>query len=140
MGLFDKIKHAFVKDKEEEKQTEDTTQETLEDEKTDESTETDAAKGSETEEEFEETTESTAFPVDEQEETEKIEEAPADTQKKYEKGLSKTRKTFKDRMNELFANFRSVDEDFFEEVENTLIGADVGFDTSMRIADELRKK
>ncbi|AOF49691.1 signal recognition particle-docking protein FtsY [Tetragenococcus halophilus] len=140
MGLFDKIKHAFVKDKEEEKQTEDTTQETLEDEKTDESTETDAAKGSETEEEFEETTESTAFPVDEQEETEKIEEAPADTQKKYEKGLSKTRKTFKDRMNELFANFRSVDEDFFEEVENTLIGADVGFDTSMRIADELREE
>ncbi|KFN89642.1 signal recognition particle receptor protein [Tetragenococcus muriaticus PMC-11-5] len=43
-------------------------------------------------------------------------------------------------MNELFANFRSVDEDFFEEVEDTLIGADVGFDTSMRIADELRQE
>jgi len=139
MGLFDKIKHAFVKDKEE-NQTEDTTQESLEEEKADESAETEVAKSSETEEESEETTESTDFPADEQEETEEIEEQPADTQKKYEKGLSKTRKTFKDRMNELFANFRSVDEDFFEEVENTLIGADVGFDTSMRIADELREE
>ncbi|MCF1685842.1 signal recognition particle-docking protein FtsY [Tetragenococcus halophilus] len=139
MGLFDKIKHAFVKDKEE-NQTEDTTQESLEEEKADESAETEVAKSSETEEESEETTESTNFPADEQEETEEIEEQPADTQKKYEKGLSKTRKTFKDRMNELFANFRSVDEDFFEEVENTLIGADVGFDTSMRIADELREE
>ncbi len=140
MGLFDKIKHAFVKDKEEEKQTEDTTQEILEEEKTDESAETDVAKSYETEEESEETAESTDFPVDEQEEIEEIEEEPVDTQEKYEKGLSKTRKTFKDRMNELFANFRSVDEDFFEEVENTLIGADVGFDTSMRIADELREE
>lgn len=63
-----------------------------------------------------------------------------DTQEKYNKGLAKTRKTFKQRMNELFANFRSVDEDFFEEVEETLIGADVGFETSMRIADELRQE
>src|SRR5699024_6978858 len=62
------------------------------------------------------------------------------TQAKYEKGLQKTRKTFKDRMNELFANFRSVDEEFFEEVEDTLIGADVGFETSMKIADELRQE
>ena len=61
-------------------------------------------------------------------------------QEKYDKGLAKTRKTFKERMNELFANFRSVDEDFFEEVEETLIGADVGFETSMKIADELRRE
>ncbi|MHC5269188.1 signal recognition particle-docking protein FtsY [Enterococcus sp. LJL98] len=61
-------------------------------------------------------------------------------QEKYDKGLAKTRKTFKERMNELFANFRSVDEDFFEEVEEALIGADVGFETSMRIADELRQE
>ncbi|MFZ2671876.1 MAG: signal recognition particle-docking protein FtsY [Enterococcus aquimarinus] len=61
-------------------------------------------------------------------------------QEKYDKGLAKTRKTFKERMNELFANFRSVDEDFFEAVEETLIGADVGFETSMKIADELRQE
>lgn len=62
------------------------------------------------------------------------------TQNKYDKGLEKTRKTFKERMNELFANFRTVDEDFFEEVEETLIGADVGFETSMQIAEALRQE
>lgn len=61
-------------------------------------------------------------------------------QDKYTKGLSKSRKTFGQRMNELFANFRTVDEDFFEEVEETLIGADVGFDAAMKIADALRQE
>ncbi|GMA47923.1 signal recognition particle-docking protein FtsY [Tetragenococcus muriaticus] len=129
MGLFDKIKHAFVKDKEEEQQTEETT--------------TQEEVTTETREEETVSTTEADVPADEQvetteEETDSFE--PEDTQKKYEKGLTKTRKTFKDRMNELFANFRSVDEDFFEEVEDTLIGADVGFDTSMRIADELRQE
>ncbi|MGM0200049.1 signal recognition particle-docking protein FtsY [Enterococcus sp. AZ149] len=61
-------------------------------------------------------------------------------QDKYTKGLTKSRKTFGQRMNELFANFRTVDEDFFEEVEETLIGADVGFDAAMKIADSLRQE
>lgn len=70
------------------------------------------------------------------------EEALAVTEKakKMEKGLEKTRKTFGQRMNELFAKFRSVDEDFFEELEESLIGADVGFETSMKIADALREE
>jgi len=62
------------------------------------------------------------------------------SQEKYTKGLEKTRKTFSQRFNELMANFRSVDEDFFEEVEEALIGADVGFETSMKIAEELRQE
>lgn len=61
-------------------------------------------------------------------------------QEKYDKGLEKTRKTFGERMNELFANFRSVDEDFFEELEETLIGADVGFNTAIRISEALRQE
>lgn len=70
------------------------------------------------------------------------EEALAVTEKakKMEKGLEKTRKTFGQRMNELFAKFRSVDEDFFEELEESLIGADVGFETSMKIVDALREE
>ncbi|MGB3160428.1 signal recognition particle-docking protein FtsY [Carnobacterium sp.] len=60
--------------------------------------------------------------------------------KKYEKGLEKTRKSFSDRMNELFANFRTVDEDFFEELEEILIGADVGYEASMEISDALRQE
>ena len=63
-----------------------------------------------------------------------------DVQDKYTKGLSKSRKTFGQRLNELFANFRSVDEDFFEEVEETLIGADVGFDAAIKITDALRQE
>ncbi|WP_270875961.1 signal recognition particle-docking protein FtsY [Enterococcus faecium] len=69
---------------------------------------------------------------------EKTEEVEA--QEKYDKGLEKTRKTFGERMNELFANFRTVDEDFFEELEETLIGADVGFETAIRITEALRQE
>ncbi|OJG83423.1 signal recognition particle-docking protein FtsY [Enterococcus ratti] len=43
-------------------------------------------------------------------------------------------------MNELFANFRTVDEDFFEELEETLIGADVGFETAIQISEALRQE
>lgn len=59
---------------------------------------------------------------------------------KYDKGLEKTRKSFSDRMNELFANFRTVDEDFFEELEEILIGADVGYEASLEISDALRQE
>ncbi len=58
---------------------------------------------------------------------------------KYEKGLEKTRSSFSEKMNALFANFRKVDEDFFEELEEILIGADVGFDVTMEITDALRQ-
>lgn len=70
--------------------------------------------------------------VEEQEQQEVVE--------KYDKGLEKTRKTFGERMNELFANFRAVDEDFFEELEETLIGADVGFQTALDVTDALRQE
>lgn len=74
----------------------------------------------------------------ETEETQTPEEV--EVQQKYEQGLEKTRKTFGERMNELFANFRTVDEDFFEELEETLIGADVGFDTAIKITEALRQE
>lgn len=61
-------------------------------------------------------------------------------EEKYEKGLEKTRKTFSESLNELFATFRSVDEDFFEELEETLIQADVGFETAMTITEALRQE
>lgn len=56
----------------------------------------------------------------------------------YDKGLAKSRRTFGDRLNAFLANFRSVDEDFFEDLEETLIGADVGFNTAVTITDQLR--
>ncbi|EGO8852750.1 signal recognition particle-docking protein FtsY [Enterococcus faecalis] len=81
-----------------------------------------------------------AEPTDTQVSEEIKESKEEQVQEKYEKGLEKTRKTFGQRLNELFANFRSVDEDFFEELEETLIGADVGFDTSLKITEALRQE
>lgn len=68
------------------------------------------------------------------------EETEETVQEKYDKGLEKTRKSFGERMNELFARFRRVDEDFFEDLEETLIGADVGFDTAIKLTDSLRQE
>ncbi len=59
-------------------------------------------------------------------------------EEKYEQGLTKSRTTFGQKLNALFANFRSVDEEFFDRLEDMLIESDVGFETSMRITDELR--
>ena len=57
---------------------------------------------------------------------------------RYDQGLKKSRKTFGDRINAFLANFRHVDENFFDELEDTLIESDVGYETAMRISDELR--
>ena len=56
----------------------------------------------------------------------------------YAKGLAKSRSTFGQKLNSLFANFRSVDNQFFERLEDTLIEADVGFDMAIKISDALR--
>lgn len=57
-----------------------------------------------------------------------------------DEGLTKTRKTWSERWNAFMANFRSVDEDFFEDLEETLIGADVGAATALQLTDELRNE
>src|SRR5690625_4650745 len=58
--------------------------------------------------------------------------------KKYKEGMDKTRTTFTDRINDLFARYRSVDEDFFEELEEVLISADVGVMTVLDLIDLLK--
>ena len=63
-----------------------------------------------------------------------------ETEKKYEQSLTLTRNTFKEGFNELFANFRTVDEEFFEDLEETLIMSDVGVDLAMEITKELRQE
>lgn len=68
------------------------------------------------------------------------EEVSSDEEERYDKGLEKSRKGFGAMINSLLANFRHVDEDFFEELEETLIEADVGFETAMKISDELRQE
>ncbi|MFS0672407.1 signal recognition particle-docking protein FtsY [Ornithinibacillus sp. 179-J 7C1 HS] len=57
---------------------------------------------------------------------------------KYKEGMEKTRKSFSGRINDLIARYRKVDEDFFEELEEVLISADVGVMTVMDLIDELK--
>jgi len=57
---------------------------------------------------------------------------------KFKDGLAKTRSNFSDKVNDLVSRYRKVDEDFFEELEEILIGADVGFETVMELIDELK--
>ncbi|WP_062532634.1 signal recognition particle-docking protein FtsY [Jeotgalibaca dankookensis] len=59
---------------------------------------------------------------------------------KFDKGMEKTRKSFSEKINELFAGFREIDEDFFDDLEEVLISADVGFDMTIAISDVLREE
>lgn len=56
----------------------------------------------------------------------------------YREGMEKTRQSFSGRINDLVARYRRVDEDFFEELEEVLIAADVGVMTVMDLIDELK--
>ncbi|HLR51770.1 MAG TPA: signal recognition particle-docking protein FtsY [Candidatus Avamphibacillus sp.] len=58
--------------------------------------------------------------------------------KTYKEGMEKTRHSFSSKINDLIARYRSVDEDFFEELEEVLITADVGVTTVMELIDELK--
>jgi fused signal recognition particle receptor len=68
----------------------------------------------------------------------KFTESSDNVTEKFKDGLSKTRNNFTSKVNDLVARYRKVDEDFFEELEEILIGADVGFDTVMELIDELK--
>ena len=68
-------------------------------------------------------------------ETTQVEET---VQEKYDRSLKKTRTGFGARLNAFFANFRSVDEEFFEELEELLIMSDVGVQVASNLTEELR--
>ena len=79
--------------------------------------------------------------AEEVEEDQVIEETPQvqeTVQEKYDRSLKKTRTGFGARLNAFFANFRSVDEDFFEELEELLIMSDVGVQVASNLTEELR--
>lgn len=78
--------------------------------------------------------------------TRKVEEKPEEVQaskteteqEKYNRTLKKTRTGFAARLNEFFANFRRVDEEFFEELEEMLILSDVGVNVATQLMEDLR--
>ena len=59
---------------------------------------------------------------------------------KLKQGLSKTKNSFDEKMNSVFSNFRKVDEELLEELEEALIMSDVGVETSTRIISNLRDR
>jgi len=68
----------------------------------------------------------------------KQDEEAEEVSEKYKEGMKKTRGVFSGKLNDLIARYRKVDEDFFEELEEVLITADVGVMTVMELIDELR--
>ncbi len=74
------------------------------------------------------------------ESTEEISEevTTEDEQERYDKGLEKTNHSFGARLNAFFAKFRTVDENFFDDLEDLLIESDVGFETAEELTDSLR--
>ncbi|MFV4894480.1 signal recognition particle-docking protein FtsY [Lactobacillus delbrueckii] len=105
-------------------------------EETKESTEaTEDVEETETTETAEEKTEA------EEETTEPAEESTEEkTTELYEKGLEKSNKGFGARLNAFLAKFRTVDEDFFDDLEELLIESDVGYETSEELTDQLREE
>ncbi|MBU8768542.1 signal recognition particle-docking protein FtsY [Cytobacillus oceanisediminis] len=71
---------------------------------------------------------------------EKITKQTDSVTEKFKDGLTKTRDNFSNKVNDLVSRYRKVDEEFFEELEEILIGADVGFDTVMELVEELRRE
>jgi fused signal recognition particle receptor len=166
--LFDRIKKSLFGQKDEEKpeevkaDQEEAAEENAEteNEAVAETTETSEEAVAEKAEEQEETAdeESTEATEDVEEETETTEEAeekteaeeettePAEesteekTTELYEKGLEKSNKGFGARLNAFLAKFRTVDEDFFDDLEELLIESDVGYETSEELTDQLREE
>lgn len=75
---------------------------------------------------------------EEQTQAETAEYQEESVQDKYDRSLKKTRTGFGARLNAFFANFRSVDEDFFEDLEELLITSDVGVQVASNLTEDLR--
>lgn len=166
MGLFDRIRKAFSSQDDEEKikqETVDNDEESMKSEENSSDSDSNVVSEEKTSEDVDQSVDSQEKNSDEildlngdnsefveeensndsseQNDSLKVEEeVSSDEEERYDKGLEKSRKGFGAMINSLLANFRHVDEDFFEELEETLIEADVGFETAMKISDELRQE
>lgn len=154
MGLFDRIKKALSGEAEAQKSTEEKPKESEEKEETAStqeekheekpSAEVENKTEEESSKEVEENKDAAeqATKVEEQaaEEDKKVEDKPAAESKDelYEQGLQKSSSSLGAKLNAFFANFRSVDEDFFDDLEEILIESDVGFETAEKLTDRLR--
>ncbi|MFD1018153.1 signal recognition particle-docking protein FtsY [Thalassobacillus hwangdonensis] len=144
MSFFKKLKEKFnLKEEDEQKEEQassekSTGEEAADEEVADDQVQDDAAP-------VDPLADATAESQDDQEaheEIERAEEAEQDEEvsiaAKFKQGLKKTRDSFSGKLNDLVARYRTVDEDFFEDLEEVLISADVGVTTVMDMIDELK--
>ena len=145
MGLFDKIKKSLFGEEnskatdDSQNQSEKEQQESSEELENKEEITSEEKQTSEKNESENEN--STAFQEEESLEQETEDETDNGKQNEtelYEKGLEKTNQGFGARLNRFFAQFRTVDEDFFDDLEELLIESDVGYETAEELTDELR--
>ncbi|MBU3828459.1 MAG: signal recognition particle-docking protein FtsY [Candidatus Lactobacillus pullistercoris] len=139
MGLFDKIKKSLFgnldEDQEEKEKPKKKNEELAEDDTILESN----AENNEEESDLAENSEDSDITEDEDAEAaEEDKHEKADQKKLYEKGLEKTNKGFGAKLNAFFAKFRTVDEDFFDDLEDLLIESDVGYQTAEELTEQLR--
>lgn len=59
---------------------------------------------------------------------------------KLKQGLTKTKESINDKINNVFSNFRKVDEELLEELEEALVMSDIGMETSVKIINNLRER
>ncbi|WP_294835964.1 signal recognition particle-docking protein FtsY [uncultured Lactobacillus sp.] len=156
MGLFDKIKKSLFGENDETKNNENNDQPKGESPKEDQGAPTEQAKiatesdngltsvekasaeTAETEKQNEDSTTSTPEQSLKKEAEPESDSEDQDETELYEKGLEKTNQGFGARLNRFFAQFRTVDEDFFDDLEELLIESDVGYETAEELTDELR--
>ena len=81
-----------------------------------------------------------AFTGEDAEVKDHLEEEEAIVLDKYDKGMEKTRRNFSDRISDLFSGFRELDEEFYEDLEEALISADVGFKMTIALTDAIREE
>ena len=139
MGLFDKIKKSLFgnsdEDQEEKEKPKKKNEELAEYDTILESN----AENNEEESDLAENSEESDITEDEDAEAaEEDKHEEADQKKLYEKGLEKTNKGFGAKLNAFFAKFRTVDEDFFDDLEDLLIESDVGYQTAEELTEQLR--
>ena len=131
MGLFSKIKNMFKRTEEEEKV------EQLEEEQVEEQSIEEPVY--EEEQEEKKAKEEVVEKVKENKKEQAKEEAK-ESVKVYEKGLTKTRENFVSKLISLTKRYNKVSEEYFDELEEILIMADIGVDTVMSFMDRLRKR
>lgn len=137
MGLFERIKHSLFSSSDDAEQTE---QKAKAADKAAQKNESEpAANEQEQTKTAQPKADELAAEASEAEDKKDTQSAADQQEQLYEQGLAKTSSSFGSKLNAFFANFRTVDEDFFDDLEELLIESDVGVETAEKLTDQLKQ-